>query len=101
MTDRGGSYLVGTPMPGEIGNSIIYGHNYANIFGRLVEVRPGDKVVVKMLDGTERNFEVRATQEVGPEQTLVLEQTKDSRLTIYTCSGLFDSRRFVVVASRV
>src|ERR1035437_6441512 len=45
-TTNGASYLTSSPIPGEIGNSIIYGHNWTNIFGPLVYVKPGEKIQI-------------------------------------------------------
>ena len=34
-TTKGVSYLASSPLPGNRGNSVLYGHNYANILGKL------------------------------------------------------------------
>lgn len=98
-TTKGVSYLITSPPPGEIGNSIIYGHNWTNLLGRLTEVRPGEKVFVRYSDGTIKLFTVRYVAEVGPDQTNILDVSTDRRITVYTCSGFLDSKRFVVVAT--
>ncbi len=98
-TEEGAAYLENTPVPGEKGNSVIYGHNFHNILGKLPLVKPGDRIIVLMADGTKKKFKVDSTQEVAPNQTHILDQSLDSRLTLYTCSGIFDSKRFVAVAS--
>lgn len=98
-TDEGAAYLENTPPPGENGNSVIYGHNYHNIFGKLTKIKPGDKIIITMADGSERQFMVRLTQEVNPDQTNILRPSNKPKLTLYTCSGLFDTKRFVAVAS--
>lgn len=97
-TDKGVSYLITSPVPGESGNSIIYGHNYPNILGRLVRARPGQKIVIGYDDGSATQFIIKYTATVGPEQTYILGDTSDVRLTIYTCAGFLDRKRFVVVA---
>ena len=33
--DKGASYVLSSPLPGEKGNSVIYAHNWANLFGNL------------------------------------------------------------------
>jgi LPXTG-site transpeptidase (sortase) family protein len=97
-TSQGVSYLISSPVPGEEGNSILYGHNWKNLLAKLIYVKPGDDIHIVYESGENRDFKVEFTQEVTPDQTGVLDATSDSRLTLYTCSGLFDSKRFVVVA---
>lgn len=101
MTRRGVSYLTSSPIPGEHGNSILYGHNDLSLLGNLTKARPGDLIEVTMDDGTPRLFVVDLTGEVTPKQTEILDDAGDTRLTIFTCSGLFDQKRFVVVAKPV
>lgn len=97
-TDKGVSFLSTSPVPGEKGNSIIYGHNYPNILGRLVQVRPGAEISIDYENGASKRFVVKYTATVSPDQIHVIGQTSDTRVTIYTCSGFWDSKRFVVVA---
>lgn len=91
--------LSSSPEPGQVGNSIIYGHNWKNIFGNLLNVKPGQVVEIQYLDGTSKKFQVSFTQTVSPEQTQILNNTTDERITLYTCSGFLDYKRFVVVAN--
>jgi len=97
-TKKGVSYLSTSPIPGELGNSIIYGHNYPNLLKDLTKVKVGDEIAIVFENGGEKIFEVRFTQEVGPNQSSILNPTEDKRITLYTCSGFFDSKRFVVTA---
>lgn len=97
-TADGVSYLTLSPKPGERGNSILYGHNWGSILGKLYKVKPGQKIEIYYSDGTVRRFEVAYTQEVTPRDTYVLNGSQDIRLTLYTCSGFLDQMRFVVTA---
>lgn len=97
-TKEGVSYLETSPIPGELGNSIIYGHNYPNLLKNLTDVKVGDEVTIVFENGVEKKFEVHFTQEVGPNQSSILNPTGDRRITLYTCSGFLDSKRFVVTA---
>ena len=97
-TDRGASYLVSTPLPGGIGNSVLYGHNWPNLLGRIVRIKPGDLIEIQLSDGTTRNFRVKYTATVTPDQTHILAPSDDKRITLYTCIGFLDSKRFVVTA---
>lgn len=97
-TTKGVSYLTYSPIPGSIGNSIIYGHNYENLFGPLTKIKPGEEIKIIFADKSIKSFKVKYTQTVTPDQTHILNQTKDKRITVYTCTGFLDLKRFVAVA---
>jgi LPXTG-site transpeptidase (sortase) family protein len=97
-TDRGVSFLTSTPVPGEYGNSVLYGHNWPNLLGKLVRITPGDMIDIHLSDGSIRHFRVKYTMKVTPDQTHILESGNDTRITIYTCAGFLDRERFVAVA---
>lgn len=97
-TDKGVSYLTSTPIPGNEGNSVIYGHNWHNLLGNLLKAKIGQQITVVFSDGSKRNFKISFIQEVGPNQTDILKSSSDKRITLYTCSGILDSKRFVVTA---
>lgn len=97
-TAQGVSYLVASARPGNIGNSIFYGHNWRSLLGSLTSAKKGQEVKVIFSDGDQRKFLIDSTQVVTPDETNVLSQTKDHRITIYTCTGFLDSKRFVAIA---
>ena len=85
-------------LPGEAGNSVFYGHNWPNIFSKLKKSNIGDDIEISFNDGTLITFVIQNTYTVTADQIHILNQTEDSRLTIYTCTGFLDSKRFVVIA---
>lgn len=97
-TTKGVSYLSSSAIPGHPGNSILYGHNWPNLLGKLKNVRPGDKITVNFSDNSSKDFLIESVVEVNPDQTSVLGNSGDNRITLYTCSGFLDSKRLVVVA---
>lgn len=97
-TTKGVNYLTSSPLPGEKGNSVMYGHNWTSILKNLPKIKPGQKIIVSMQDGKKKEFKVEYTATVTPDQKSTIENTNDTRLTIYTCTGFLDSKRFVVVA---
>jgi len=97
-TKHGLSYLSSSPTPGTKGNSVIYGHNWSGILGNLSKVKVGDAINVIFQDGRERKFNVQFISVVTPDQTQILAPSKDTRLTLYTCTGFLDSKRLVVTA---
>lgn len=97
-TQNGASYLIDSPIPGEKGNSIIYAHNWASLFGNLMYVVPGDEIQIEYRDKKINTFVVKYTSVVTPDTYSILNPTKDKRITLYTCTGFMDSHRFVAVA---
>jgi LPXTG-site transpeptidase (sortase) family protein len=97
-TDNGASYLTSSPLPGQKGNSIIYAHNWASLFGGLTAAKPGQKIEITYADGSKKKFVVEYTSIVSQNEASILAPSKDKRITLYTCSGWFDTKRFVVVA---
>lgn len=96
--ENGASYFNQSPLPGEKGNSIIYAHNWNNLFGPLVSVKPGDEVNVTYADGSTKKFEIEYVSVVAPSESTIVAPSKDVRITLYTCTGFLDSKRFVAVA---
>ncbi|MBU3979498.1 sortase [Patescibacteria group bacterium] len=98
-TIQGASYLLSSPVPGEIGNSIIYSHDWVSLFGPLLNAETGERVEIEFADKTRKIFIIRQTSVVSNNELSVLAPTKDKRITLYTCTGFLDSQRFVVVAN--
>ncbi len=98
-TSKGVAWLDSSAVPGTQGNSILYGHNWTNLLGGLVYIKPGDLVKVQYANNSFKSFTVQSTAKVSPQDTSILGSSNDRRLTIYTCTGLFDQQRFVAVAT--
>jgi len=97
-TDKGVSFLDTSAIPGQLGNSIMYGHNWNSLLGNLKNVSPGQKIEIIDKNGLVTEFIVEIVQEVDPSNSDILAPTNDKRLTLYTCSGFLDSKRLVVTA---
>ena len=100
-TTLGVSWLDISPIPGEKGNSIIYGHNWTNLLGNLIKVQPGNEIEIVYKDGSSKYFTVENTAKVSAKNVSVLNQTTGQKITIYTCVGLFDENRLVVVGTLI
>ena len=46
-------------------------------------------------------YEVTEIKEVLPNETEVIAETEDERITLYTCSGFNDSKRIIVIGKRI
>jgi LPXTG-site transpeptidase (sortase) family protein len=97
----GASHLDISADPGVEGNIIIYDHNLIHRFGKISELKPGDIIVVTSEDKKEYRYKVYETIIVDPTQVDVLHNYDTQTLTLYTCYGFLDSKRFVVKAERV
>jgi len=85
----------GTPVPGQYGNAVIFGHstlsqfydpkNYKSIFSILPSIKVGDKIYATY-DGIEYTYEVYDMIVVDPTDLSPLEQKfDDSYMTLVTC----------------
>lgn len=104
-------WYTGGPVPGAPGDAVIEGHagypGQPMIFGRLVLLKPGDRIIVVLADRTRQLFLVASitTVPVGSAPAGMAEPYGPPRLTLITCTGHFDhdsysySRRLVLEAS--
>lgn len=101
VSQAAANHLLESALPGENGNVIIYGHNLNTIFGYLVDAKVGDPVRIYTNDGKLHAYTITQIQIVDPSQTALLSPTTREVLTLYTCTGLLDSLRFVARAEPV
>jgi len=90
----------GSGLPGETGNQVIFAHARRGLFASLRDVRVGTRIYV-IAKNNWYLYEAKEVKEVFPNQVEVIAPTSDESLTLYTCSGFADSKRFIVVAKRV
>lgn len=110
----GVAHFRGTPLPGDGGNSFIYGHsavesyfsrhqnNPETIFTRLEDVDLGDQVEIKK-DGRVIKYVVRKKKIVNPSDFSILEtQGRKETVTLMTChpAGI-GTNRLIVTAERI
>ena len=105
------AWYGGSPVPGAPGDAVIEGHagypGQPMIFGRLVSLKPGDRIIVVLADGTRQLFLVDSMSRVaiGTAPPGMAEPYGPARLTLITCTGYFDkgsysySQRLVLEAS--
>jgi len=100
--------------PGEPGNAVVGGHLDSTtapaVFWDLRKLKPGDVVIVKLVDGAERRFAVTATElydfDKAPLQR-IFGPSEVPGLNLVTCDGAFDraaknySKRLVVYTEQV
>lgn len=96
-TKEGVSYLSSSAVAGE-GNTVIYGHNWPRILGMLPKIQTGESIKLTTKDGAEIDYIVTDIRTVDPHTISILDPSSEPKLTLYTCTGLFDSKRLVVSA---
>ena len=87
------------PKPGESGPAVVLAHvdskaNGPDVFYRLRELKPGDRVTVSYAAGT-KTFTVTAREEVAKTQLptdKIWNGTKQPVLRLITCGGAFDRK---------
>lgn len=82
-------------------NLIIYGHNKDNIMGPIRYIKEGAEITIKADDNQEYDYNVVKIDTVEPDNLNYIKSTEEETLTVYTCTGFLDSKRFIVVAKRI
>lgn len=99
--DDSANFGIGSALPGESGNSVIFAHAREGLFYPLRNIQKDDSISVQTKDGIWFSYKVSEKKEVDPNQVEVIAPTTDSTLTLYTCTGFSDSKRLVVVAKAI
>ncbi len=97
-TTKGVSFLSSSPVPGSVGNSILYGHNWPNLLGNILKLKTGQEIKIKFSDGSTKLFVIDSTVLVSPKEVSILAPSKTAQITLYTCTGFLDNKRFVIKA---
>ena len=85
----------------EEGNFCVVGHNYDNIFAKLLEIEKGEEIIVIDPKLNETKYEVKDVYTIEPDDLESLLSVQDEvRLTLITCETAA-STRLVVVAEEV
>mgnify|MGYP001589055206 CR=1 FL=1 len=98
ISEKGVSYLLGTGVPGRKGNVVIFGHNKNNLFGPIRWLEKDEGIELTNKRDEKFIYKIITTKIVSPDEVWVLSPTEDATLTLYTCTGFLDSKRFIVVA---
>lgn len=102
-------HIPGTATPGQTGNAFITGHSsyypwdegrYKDIFATLPSIELGDKIIV-YYDQKKYIYEVSNLSEVKPRDVFVLGKTRDTRLTLMTCTPVGTTLRRLIVSAHL
>jgi sortase A len=102
--DKGAGFLEGTSYPGEIGNSAIAAHRsrtYGRMFNRLGEVKEGDEITIKTIEGTYHYVAFKKVI-VQPNDLSVLKQNGDNKiLTLITCEPIETATHRLIIQAKL
>lgn len=91
------SFGEGSAAPGTGSNTVVFAHAREGLFLPLKDVNVGDRIYL-LTQSRHFSYTVDTITEVNPTDVYTIRSTEDERLTLFTCSGFFDSKRLVVVA---
>jgi len=103
---RGFWHFPTSVYPGVKGNSVIIAHRFQylppakNTFFNLDKVKVGDNILLQG-EGGEYTYIVTNIKEVSPNDTSVLMQTDDYRVTLITCTPLWTNHKRLVVTAKL
>ncbi|MDD2823122.1 MAG: sortase [Candidatus Daviesbacteria bacterium] len=99
LSSFGVSYLIDSDSSDILRSNIFYGHNWPNLLGNITKLQLGEKIIVKFSDGFIKEYKISAFETVNPEEVSILFNSSDSNeITLYTCTGFLDGKRFIVRA---
>lgn len=98
ISETGASYLLGSGIPGQKGNVVVFGHNKNSLLGPARWLGKGDEIKLINQKNEEFIYRVIEKKTVSSKQVDILAPSEDARLTLYTCSGFLDKERLVLVA---
>lgn len=110
---KGVVHFPGTALPGEPGNTYIFGHSsdylwspgdYKTVFAKLPQIEHGTEIQITDAEGQIFRYAVIETNVVGPRDLSVLDQQNNERylLTLQTSYPLGTAlQRFIVVSERI
>lgn len=84
----------------ESGNQVIFAHARAGLFLPLRNAKIGQNIIIFTKEKWYQ-YKIKEIKEVLPSQTEIIAPTKDTILTLYTCSGFSDSKRLIITAEKI
>lgn len=107
---QGPGHLIGSALPGQVGNFVVSGHRttYGAPFGNLDRLRPGDAIEVEIAAGSYR-YTVTGSRVVSPQDLAVtwpvpgVPGGRPTRavLTFTTCHPRFSAAQRLIVQARL
>ena len=99
--DQGPSHWPGTPMPGEVGNTVFMGHRttHSRPFRPIDQLVPGDEIFFD-IGGVQTRYVVTGHEIVTPDRLDIVNPTPTATATLFACHPPGSARyRYVVRAA--
>jgi len=107
--EDGVAQLKGTALPGDKGNTVIFGHssyyqdrpgNYKSIFAKNDDLKVGDEISIKS-NLRKISYEIVSKEVVDPEDVdVVTQDMSKKRLTLITCWPVYSTKQRLVIVAR-
>ena len=96
--DHGPSHWPGTPLPGEMGNTVFAGHRvtHSHPFRRIHELVPGDEIFFTVA-GVRSRYVVTGHEIVLPNRLDIVNPTPTPTVTLFACHPPGSARQRYVV----
>lgn len=101
VNDEVANHLSSSAKIGEDSNIVIYGHNKWAVLGKIKNIKAGDVITLVGQNALVYQYQVFETLTVTPEEIEHVLPTDTEQLTIYTCSGFADTKRFIIKAKLI
>ncbi len=104
--DRGFWYYPLSAPPGKQGNTVLIGHRFLHLpprqdtFFNLDKLKTGDKVEIEQ-GGNQYKYTVINVRVVDKNDSTILKNTNDYRITLVTCTPLWTSEKRLVVTGKL
>ena len=99
---RGPGHFPSSPLPGQPGNAAIAGHRttYGQPFHNVDKLEPGDEIKTTTVLGP-ATYRVTDVSIIDPEQSEVLDDKGDNRLTLVACHPKYSARQRIIVTAQL
>lgn len=101
ISNTGASHWENSADPGQAGNIVIYGHNLNHLFGPIQDLTKDGTIILTNEQGVVTTYKIEKTVTVEPTEIEYVLPTDQETLTVYTCTGFLDSKRFIVIAKPI
>ncbi len=102
--NKGLWHLPATSNPKTGGNTVIAGHRFiygsSSPFFHLDKLKVGDTITVYW-QNERYDYEVNNVQVVPPTQVSILQNTKEPKLTLFTCTPLWTAKNRLVISAKL
>lgn len=102
---NGPGHYPASPLPGQNGNSVLFGHRstYGAVFAKLDRLKAGDQIVTTIPTGDQYVYEVFGAYEVPAADVLTAlpARLEGPELTLVTCTPLYATSHRLIVNARL